>query len=597
MCGIVGYTGDREAQELLISSLERLEYRGYDSAGIAIVKEEIEIFKDKGNIAHLKEGMPRIPGTVGIAHTRWATHGAPMKNNSHPFRDCTGRFALVHNGIIENYQEIKDDLMKKGHRFSSETDSEVIVHLIEELYREKGDTEAAVFSAARMLEGSYAILVIEKGSNRIFAIRNRSPLIIGLGDRENFLASDVPAVLEHTQSVIYLQDGDIAVVTPDAVTITDHDGNSVEREPHEIEWTIEDAEKGGYKHFMIKEIFEQPSAIQDSMRGRWVEPADRYNHRGLRSVKIVACGTSYHAGLTGKYILENLLKIPVTVEVASEYRYSPAVRENSTVILITQSGETADTIAAAVEAKRRGGRTIAITNVVGSTITREVDEVIYTQAGPEMGVAATKTFTTQLVALYQLALKYGVESGRLDYDDAKEMERELRLMPQKARAVLDRHDEIKKVAEFLKDSEDMFFIGRNINYPSAMEGALKMKEISYIHAEGYPAGELKHGPLALLTAETPVVAIACRDATFEKMLGNIREVGARESPIIALGFERDRKVLERYADRVIGVPETIPLLSPIPVAIALQLLSYYTADMRGAEIDRPRNLAKSVTVE
>ena len=597
MCGIVGYTGEREAQELLIASLKRLEYRGYDSAGIAIVGGEIEIFKDRGNMEHLESEMPEIKGTTGIGHTRWATHGAPMKNNSHPFKDCSGRFALVHNGIIENYQGIKDELMKKGHTFSSETDSEVIIHLIEDIYGETGDLRKAVYAAVRRLEGSFAILVVEKGSQRIFAIRNRSPLVIGLGDGENFIASDVPAVLEYTQSVIYLQDGDVATVTPDSVTITDIEGNEVRREPAEIEWSLEDAEKGGYKHFMLKEIFEQPAAIQDSMRGRWVEPADRYNHRGLRSIKIVACGTSYHAGLTGKYILESLLKIPVTVEVASEYRYSAPVRESSTVILITQSGETADTIAAAVEARRRGGRTIAITNVVGSTITREVDEVIYTQAGPEMGVAATKTFTTQLIALYQLALKYGVESGRLDYDDAKEIERELRLLPRKARAVLNKQDAIKEVAESLKDAENMFFIGRNINYPSAMEGALKMKEISYIHAEGYPAGELKHGPLALLTSETPVLAIACRDATFEKMLGNIREVGARDSPIVVLGFERDRRILERYADKVIDIPETIPLLSPIPVAIALQLLSYYTADMRGAEIDRPRNLAKSVTVE
>lgn len=597
MCGIVGYTGDREAQELLLSSLKRLEYRGYDSAGIAIVSGEITIFKDKGNINNLSKQIPKMTGRTGIAHTRWATHGAPMKNNSHPFSDCTGRFALVHNGIIENYQEIKDELMKEGHIFSSETDSEVIVHLIEDFFKEIGDTEKAVRAAVKRLEGSYAILLIEKESNRIFAIRNRSPLVIGLGDGENFIASDVPALLEHTPSVIYLQEGDIAEVTPERVLITDHDGNTMKREAQEIEWSLEDAEKGGYKHFMLKEIFEQPSAIQDSMRGRWVEPADRYNHRSLRSIKIVACGTSYHAGLTGKYILEEILKIPVTVEVASEYRYSPPIRENSTVILITQSGETADTIAAAVEAGRRGGRTIAITNVVGSTITREVDEVIYTQAGPEMGVAATKTFTTQLVALYQLALRYGVESGRLDYDDAKEIERELRLIPRKVRAVLDSHEYIEKVAEFLRNAENMFFIGRNINYPTAMEGALKMKEISYIHAEGYPAGELKHGPLALLTSETPVLAIACRNATFEKMLGNIREVGARESPIIVVGFKKDRKILERYADRVIDIPETIPLLSPIPVSVALQLLSYYTADMRGAEIDRPRNLAKSVTVE
>lgn len=597
MCGIVGYTGFREAKELLLSSLKRLEYRGYDSAGIAVTDGEIRIFKDRGNIGHLKEEIPDMPGVTGIGHTRWATHGAPMKNNSHPFSDCSGRFALVHNGIIENYQEIKDDLMKKGHRFTSETDSEVIVHLIEELAEERGETKKAVFEAVGRLEGSYAILLIEKGSDRIFAIRNRSPLVLGLGDGENFIASDVPALLEYTSSVIYLQDGDIAEVTPEKVVITDSEGRSVDREVQEIEWSLENAEKGGYKHFMLKEIFEQPAAIQESMRGRWVEPSYRYNHRDLRSLRIVACGTSYHAGLTGKYIIEQILKIPVTVEVASEFRYSPRLMDNSTVLLITQSGETADTIAAAVEAQRRGNRTIAITNVVGSTITREVDEVIYTQAGPEIGVAATKTFTTQLIAIYQLALRYGVESGRMDYDDAKEIERELRLIPTRVRAVLDSHEEIEKAAEFIKDAEDMFFIGRAINYPTAMEGALKMKEISYIHAEGYPAGELKHGPLALLTERMPVVAIACRDATFEKMLGNIREVGARNSPIIAVGFRKDRRILEKYADMVIGIPETIPLLSPIPVSVALQLLSYYTADLRGAEIDRPRNLAKSVTVE
>lgn len=597
MCGIVGYTGFREAKELLLSSLKRLEYRGYDSAGIAVVDGEIRIFKDKGNIDHLKEEIPDMPGVTGIGHTRWATHGAPMKNNSHPFSDCSGRFALVHNGIIENYQEIKDDLMKKGHRFSSETDSEVIVHLIEELFQEKGETKKAVREAVKRLEGSYAILLIENGSDRIFAIRNRSPLVVGLGDGENFIASDVPALLEYTSSVIYLQDGDIAEITPEKLFITDSDGRSVDREIQEIEWSLESAEKGGYKHFMIKEIFEQPAALQESMRGRWVEPSYRYNHRDLRSLRIVACGTSYHAGLTGKYIIEEILKIPVTVEVASEFRYSPRIMDDSTVLLISQSGETADTIAAAVEARRRGNRTIAITNVVGSTITREVDEVIYTQAGPEIGVAATKTFTTQLVAIYQLALRYGVESGRMDYDDAREIERELRRIPTRVRAVLDSHEEIKKAAEFIKDAEDIFFIGRTINYPTAMEGALKMKEISYIHAEGYPAGELKHGPLALLTEKMPVVAIACRDSTFEKMLGNIREVGARNSPIVAVGFKKDTRILEKYADMVIGIPETMPLLSPIPVSVALQLLSYYTADLRGAEIDMPRNLAKSVTVE
>jgi glucosamine--fructose-6-phosphate aminotransferase (isomerizing) len=595
MCGIVGYVGDRLAQPILLKALKRLEYRGYDSAGFAIVDKALTVYKDKGEISHLERGMPKMQGSTGIAHTRWATHGQPLKNNAHPFTDCKGQIALVHNGIIENYMHIKDDLMRRGHQFRSETDTEVVVHLVEEAY--KGDLEAAVAEAVGKLKGSFAMAVVHAGEgDKVVAVRKESPLIIGVGEGEMFLASDVPALLDNTDKVITLMDGEMAVITRNGARVRTLAGEEVARDFQRVKFTVEDAERGGYPHFMLKEIFEQPKALHETLIGRLSERAEPDYGLRFDSVKLVACGTSYHACMVGRYILESVLNLPTSVEIASEYRYSTASREMPLTILVTQSGETADTLAAAREARRRGCYTIAITNVVGSTITREVDEVLYTRAGIEVGVAATKTFITQLAMLYLLAIRFGAQRRTLHSDALAQMRESLRQMPQVAQEVLNRADEVEAVAKEYSGARDMFFIGRNISYPVVLEGALKMKEISYVHAEGYAAGELKHGPLALLTRETPVVAVAIQDHTYDKMLSNIGEVSARAAPVIGIGFEGDDE-LARYCERVILVPRVAPLFSPVPVSVALQLLSYYTARERGCPIDKPRNLAKSVTVE
>lgn len=610
MCGIVGYVGNRQAQQILLNSLKKLEYRGYDSAGVAIIDKNLQVHKRKGMITELEKAMPELKGTLGISHTRWATHGEPSERNAHPHFDCNNKIAVVHNGIIENYATLKNNLIKEGHDFNSETDTEVLVHLVEKYYDgSKSGRGGRLFNAVKRtlndVKGSFAIAVIHiDEKDKIIAARHESPLVLGLGEGENFIASDVPAVLKYTNKVIYLENQELAVLTPDTVTITDFNGKTISRKPQKIKWTLKDAEKGGFEHFMLKEIYEQPQIIRDAMLGRISDITSNLSLDGLNniqdwdldSIKIIACGSSYHASLIGKYIFEKLTRIPTSVELASEYRYSETTQERPLVILITQSGETADTLAAAREAKRRGSKTIGITNVVGSSITREVDNVIFIHAGPEICVCATKSFIAQLIVIYLLAITIGGKIGFLKPDEVRELTDALRTLPTTVRKVLNEVESIKKVANSIVNSENIFFIGRNINYPTALEGALKLKEISYIHAEGYPAGELKHGPLALLTPDTPVIVVTAHDHTYDKILGNIGEVGARNAPIIALGYENDKE-LEQYTDIILRIPEVPPLLSPVPASVVLQLLAYYAAKERGCPIDKPRNLAKSVTVE
>lgn len=590
----MGYTGKNNAREILLKGLGRLEYRGYDSAGVALAGESgIYIQKKKGRLKELD--AKEIPSTIiGIGHTRWATHGKPSNENSHPFSDCTGDIAIVHNGIIDNFIHLKEDLMNKGHEFTSETDSEIISHLLEEHFN--GDLVDTLKTVVKMLKGSFAICALQKGSKNIAVARNQSPLVIGLGVGENFVASDVPAILDYTNEVKYLEDGDVALLTPNEVRIWDSQDAPVERDVVEIQWTIEDAEKGGYEHYMLKEIHEQPKAIHASLLGRlggFTEvDLGKYDTEFIR---LISCGTSYHAALVGKYLIEDIARIPCTAELASEYRYSSPSELHPFTILISQSGETADTIAAAKEAKRRGCKTLAVTNVMNSSITREVDEVIFTHAGPEIGVAATKTFTTQVIMMYLIAIELGLKTKRLLRETAQEYRDELRRIPRHVKVLLDRSEDIERVSEKLIGADDIFFVGRHLNYPVALEGALKLKEIAYIHSAGYPAGELKHGPFALLTNRTPVVAISVKDHTFEKMLGNIGEIASRDSPIIAVG-DHDPE-LEKLSDDLITVPSVPTLFSPILVNVVLQLLAYYTAYKLECAIDKPRNLAKSVTVE
>ncbi len=596
MCGIVGYAGWRDAQPILLDCLKRLEYRGYDSAGLAVVGDQLQLFKSKGEIAVLEAEMPVMKGVVGIAHTRWATQGKPTTENAHPLADCSNRLAVAHNGIISNFMDVREELQKSGHNFTSDTDTEVFAHLVESEF--KDDLVKAVRKALEKVDGTYAFAVVCAGCDQVVATRRESPLVVGLGEGENFIASDVTALLKYTNRMIYIHDGEVVSITKDSVRIIDSQGNEVQREPEKITWSLEDAEKGGYPHFMLKEIFEQPDAIHDSLLGRIesVEPEPFLQGDHFSSVKIVACGTSYHAGLVGKYIIEELARIPTTVQISSEYRYSSVSRENPLVVLITQSGETADTLGAAREAKKRGNKTLGIANVVGSAITREVDRTIYTRAGPEIGVAATKTFVTQLVALYLLAMELGIENRSLTAQARRSMIGILRNLPRSVQDVLNQASEIEALANKYASARDMFFIGRSINYPTALEGALKTKEISYIHGEGFPAGELKHGPLALISKDSPVVAVAIRDHTYEKMLGNISEVSARGSPVIAIGFEGDTE-LPRYVDDAIWIREIPPVFSPVPVIVVLQLWAYYLAKARGCPIDKPRNIAKTVTVE
>ncbi|MHC1579324.1 MAG: glutamine--fructose-6-phosphate transaminase (isomerizing) [Candidatus Alkanophagales archaeon] len=598
MCGIVGYVGKRDAQPIILGALRRLEYRGYDSCGIAVLSNgKIEVFKERGTIDELEKalGGMRIGGTVGIGHTRWATHGEPSRRNAHPHTDCKGDIAVVHNGIIENFQRLREKLAEEGHVFRSDTDTEVVAHLVEKYY--DGDLEEAVRRALREIKGSYALAILHKADEKIIAARNRSPLILGVGDGEFFVASDVPALLEHTNRVIYLEDGDLVVITKGGFRI-ENGGAVVSRRTETVLWSIEDAEKGGYEHFMLKEIHETPRVIEDTLATHLRDGAPGAVDLDLdvprpAEVLMVACGTSFHAALVGKYVIEELAGVPVRVSLASEFNYAATPLSRGTLVVgITQSGETADTLSALRKARAAGCATLAITNVLGSSVTRLADRIIYTRAGPEICVAATKTFTAQLITLYLLALHF----SDMGLAEKQKMFEGLRRLPMAVQRVLDGEEEIRKVSERIASYENVFFIGRGISFPVALEGALKLKEISYIHAEGYAAGELKHGPFALLTERTPVVAIVVRDRTYDTMLGNIKEVKARNAPVVAVADEDDAEI-EKYVDFVVRTPHVEAIFSAVTNSVALQLLAYYAARKRGCEIDKPRNLAKSVTVE
>lgn len=594
MCGIIGYIGNAPTRSILLNCLRRLEYRGYDSCGIAVAASSLKVYKDAVRVEQLAKVAPRLRGTAGIGHTRWATHGEPSWVNAHPHLDCSGRIAVVHNGVINNFQQLKRELMAEGHNFVSETDSEVISHLIEKYYN--GNLVETVETALRDIDGSYAIMVLVAGESRLVAARKDSPLIIGVSDRENFIASDVPAILDYTDRVIYLEEGDIGIVTRESIKIR-RAGAEVAGEEHKVLWRSEDAQKAGYDHFMLKEIHEQPKVIRNTI-GEYLSMAESearpvvMDEANLEGLLMVACGTSYHAALVGKCVVEELVGVPVRAELAGEFAYSHQVPAATTAMVITQSGETADALKAVKRLKGAGCRVVAITNVVGSTASRLADQTVYTRAGPEISVAATKSFIAELMSLYWLALSY----SRAGIKKVESLTMELRQLPQKVQQVLDKEGTIAEYARYLSACEGVFFIGRGINFPVALEGALKLKEIAYIHAEGYSAGELKHGPFALLGASTPVIAIVAKDSTYEAMLANVKEVKARGAPVIALAEEGDEAISE-LADSVISLPSVDVIFSPVVNTVALQLLAYYTARERGCPIDFPRNLAKSVTVE
>jgi glucosamine--fructose-6-phosphate aminotransferase (isomerizing) len=610
MCGIVGYAGRRQAAAVVLEGLKRLEYRGYDSAGIAVVNDgRLEVHKVPGKIAVLeKELAGRLPsGTTALAHTRWATHGAPNEVNAHPHTDCGGTLALAHNGIIENAGVLRTALTARGHRFRSETDTEVLAHLIEELHTDHTSLEDAVVGALAQVEGTYGIAVIStRQPDTVVAARQGSPLLVAIGDGEHFVASDASAVLAHTRSVVYLDDGEIAVVRPDDYRILDLDAVEKEKTVSRLDWDLAKIERGGYAHFMLKEIMEQPDSVCNTLRGRLLEEEGTARLGGLNitddelqkleRVVITACGTSWHAALIGEYMIEELARLPVEVEYASEFRYrNPIVDEHTLVIGISQSGETADTLAALREAKRRGARTLGLVNVVGSTIAREVDGGVYLHAGPEIGVASTKAFTSQIAALALFTLKLG-RLRSLSILQGREVVRALLRLPDQINRVLARAPEVERLAERYGDVRNFLYLGRGYNFPVALEGALKLKEISYIHAEGYPAAEMKHGPIALIDDSMPVVFIAPQDAVYQKVSSNVEEVKARRGRVIAVVTEGDTGV-SRLADSVIEIPETLDLLTPVLSVLPLQLLAYYIAVRRGANVDQPRHLAKSVTVE
>jgi glucosamine--fructose-6-phosphate aminotransferase (isomerizing) len=594
MCGIVGYIGNKEAQPLLIKALKKLEYRGYDSAGIAVLGGDVNIYKNTGRVGSLEQSMPALSGVIGIGHTRWATHGEPSRVNAHPHVDCTGKFAVVHNGVITNYQQLKEELIGEGHEFLSETDTEVIPHLIEKYY--KGDLEAAVSETLTRLKGSYAIAVIVKIENKLIVAKNGSPLVIGLGTNENMIASDIPPLLEYTNHVIYLDDGEMGIITKDSVKIS-KSGKEISKPVALIDWNTDDVQKNGDDHFMLKEIHEQPKIIRQALINydlslTPIVGPDFMGSKGGRGLLILACGTSYHAGLVAKYAIEDLLDIPTRVELASEVNHRERVIPVANAIAITQSGETADVLISMKKLMDAHCSILAITNVRGSSASRLADKTLYTQAGPELSVAATKSFIAQLVELYKLILLQPLVNEKL----RQQLLLELKLMPGYAQQVLDNESYISDCATYISQYSNVFYIGRGINYPVALEGALKIKEISYIHAEGYAAGELKHGPFSLLQKDTPVVAIVNRDFTYDAMVTNIKEIKSRKSPVIALIREDDHET-EKLVDMTIRVPNTHSLFSPIVNTITLQLLAYYTAKFKGCPIDFPRNLAKSVTVE
>ena len=614
MCGIIGYIGSKPVVPVLIEGLRRMEYRGYDSAGVAVVSPEgISLRRSAGKLANLEQAIRVEPvnGLYGVGHTRWATHGRPTEENAHPHRDCTGKIVVVHNGIIENYLELKKELQEQGHEFKTETDTEIVAHLVEREMHGDG-LENAVRRALTYMRGMFAIVLVSvEDPEKIVAVRNGPPIVIGLGKDEFFVASDIPAILAHTRDVVFLGDEEMAVITRSGVQFTDYQGRAVSKTTQRVMWDPIAAEKGGHKHFMLKEIYEQPTAARDTILGRvsldrgqiFLEDLNISDDtlRAVQKVSIIACGTSWHAGLVGKYLIEALAQVPVEVDYGSEYRYrDPIVASNELTIVITQSGETADTLAALREAKRKGAHSIAICNVVGSMATREAEGTVYTHAGPEIGVASTKAFTSQLVALQLLGLYMAQARGSLTAAQIREHINELLQMPQILEQAIKASVAMEKVAERFYNRSDFLFLGRGINYPIALEGALKLKEISYIHAEGYPAGEMKHGPIALIDEQMPVVAIAPNDHVFEKMIGNVQEAKARGGSVIALTTEGDARmaaVMDPQNDVMVPLPSTTTMLTPVVMTIPLQLLAYHIAVRRGCDVDQPRNLAKSVTVE
>jgi len=599
MCGIIGYIGQKKTVPILINGLTKLEYRGYDSAGLCVLENgNLKTIKNKGKVSDLSNNneINDLSAVLGIAHTRWATHGEPNAVNAHPHLDCHDEIAIVHNGIVENHQALKELLLKHGHKIKSDTDSEIIAHLIEKFY--KGNLKQAVSQALNLVEGAYGLAVVHKDEEKIVVARKGSPLIIGVGDGEMFVASDVPAILEYTKKVIYLNDGELAVISKDGYKIENLAGEKLDKEVHEIKWTVDQMAKQGYKHFMLKEIFEQPNVLVNTLRGRikdgQIKLSVKFDINRIKRIVLVACGTSWHSGLIAKYLLESMTGIQTEVDYASEFRYrDPIISSDDLVIAISQSGETADTLAALKEAKEKGAMTLGIVNVVGSTITREVDSGIYLHVGPEIGVASTKAFTSQVLALSLFALYIRQEQGeKVD----KNIVRELELIPEKISQALSYDKEIVKLAKKFKDAKNFLYLGRGFNFPVALEGALKLKEISYIHAEGYPAAEIKHGPIALIDKDMPVVFIATKNSLSQKIISNIQEVKARNGVVIAIVNEDDKEV-KKLADYIIEVPATVEELSPIINIIPLQLLAYHIADLKGLDVDKPRNLAKSVTVE
>ena len=618
MCGIVGYIGPKKVVPLILDGLRKLEYRGYDSAGIAVVSQngKLEIRRAAGKLRNLEESVRSTPleGLYGVGHTRWATHGRPTEENAHPHRDCTGDIVVVHNGIIENYLELKSELAQEGHKFQTETDTEVIAHLIEKFSKDT-PLEEAVLKTVKVIGGAYALVAVSAHDpNKIVAARMGPPIVLGLGDGEFFVASDIPALLEHTRRVFFLGDGEMAVLTPQGIRLMDFESREIKRSPQQISWDPLMAEKGGFKHFMQKEIFEQPRAARDTLLGRISQVTGKVfldqmditeeQFRDFHDVKVVACGTSWHAGLAGKFMIEKLAQLPVEVDYGSEFRYrDPILDERTLVIAISQSGETADTLAAEREARQKGARLLAICNVVGSMLTREANGTIYTHAGPEIGVASTKAFTGQLTALLLTALHLGQMRGALTPAGSLDLMRELTRLPHKIESILQHDAEIEELARRFFRTSDFLYLGRGIHYPIALEGALKLKEISYIHAEGYPAGEMKHGPNALIDENLPVVVIATRDESdpssmtrYEKTISNMQEVKARDGIVIAIVTQGDRLARE-VANYIVEIPPALDLTAPILEIVPLQLLAYHIAVRRGCDVDQPRNLAKSVTVE
>ncbi|MEX2109163.1 MAG: glutamine--fructose-6-phosphate transaminase (isomerizing) [Gemmatimonadaceae bacterium] len=608
MCGIIGYIGSRGATPLLLEGLRRMEYRGYDSAGVAVMNGKgVETRKAAGKISELEAALGASPveGDLGIGHTRWATHGVPNECNAHPHIDCKGHIAVVHNGIIENSLTLKTGLTARGHKFTSETDTEVIAHLIEEAF--DGNLEDAVIEALWQIEGTYGIAVVSSlDRNKIVAARKGSPLLIGLGDGEFYVASDVSAILAQTREVVYLDDGDVAVLTRDGYTVLNQRAQEQEKGVSKIDWDLDQIERGGFDHFMLKEIFEQPATVENCMRGRLLRDEGTSKLGGINltdeqllkfdNILITACGTSWHSALIGEHMLEDLARIPVEVEYASELRYrNPVITDKTLCIVISQSGETADTLAAMREAKARGAFSYGIVNVVGSTIARESDGGIYVHAGPEIGVASTKAFTSQVIALLLFTLKLA-RLRNLSMVQGREIIEQMLALPRKIESILERAHEVEKIADAFKDATNFLYLGRGYSFPTALEGALKLKEISYIHAEGYPAAEMKHGPIALIDEAMPVAFIAPHDAVFDKVVSNVQEVKARGGRVIAI-TSRDEEVLEGKLDYEFRIPETADLLTPVLASVPLQLLAYYIAVKRGANVDQPRNLAKSVTVE